>query len=140
MDTRTILIIFILGFTTAGILNSLYFGLELKRYVARTQVLDSSLAILRYKKMVANQMRAALVQIVLLATPVIAFVAGMMLEWFHGTDLFIVIIPSLVIVAIALYFRGWEMMARSIPATDPEIEEERDAIVRTWLRKALPDW
>jgi len=140
MDTRTILIIFILGFTTAGILNSLYFGLELKRYVARTQVLDSSLAILRYKKMVANQMRAALVQIVLLATPVIAFVAGMMLEWFHGTDLFIVIIPSLVIVAIALYFRGWEMMARSIPTSDPEIEEERDAIVRTWLRKALPDW
>ena len=67
MDTRTILIIFILSFTTAGILNSLYFGLELKRYVSRTQVLDSSLAILRYKKMVANQMRAALVQIVLLA-------------------------------------------------------------------------
>jgi protein-S-isoprenylcysteine O-methyltransferase Ste14 len=134
------LIAFILSFTTAGILNSLYFGLELKRYVSRTPVLDSSLAILRYKKMVANQMRAALVQIVLLATPVIAFVAGMMLEWFQGADLFIVIVPSLVIVAIALYFRGWEMMARSIPTTDEELEEERDAIVRTWLRKALPDW
>ena len=140
MDVRLILIGAILVFSVAGMANAIYFGLELKRYAERTRALDSTLAMFRFKRVVAHQMYAALAQIVLLATPPVIFLIGAMLDVLDASDIFFVIVPAIGILVIAAFFRGYEKMARTIPASDPEIEEQRDAIVRTWLRKPWPDW
>lgn len=140
MDIRTILIAGIVVFAAAGVVNSVWFGRQLKRYVLSTRMLSSDLDVFRFKKVVANQMRAALFQIVLLSMPIVVFISGIMFKALYPGDIFFVIIPSLVILAVAAYFRSWEMRARNVPVATPELLDQRDAIVRTWLRKALPDW
>ena len=41
---------------------------------------------------------------------------------------------------VAMLVRDTELKVRSIPATDPELERQRDQVVHTWLKKPLPDW
>ncbi len=140
METRSLLIIAILVFSCAGVVNSIWFGLELKRFVDRTPILVSRLHMMRFKKVVAHQMYAALFQIVLLSTPPILFVVGLMLEVLYGSDILFVIVPSAIIIIVAAISRTWETRAKILPTATPEMSQERDAIVRTWLRKPWPDW
>lgn len=140
MEMRTLLIIGILGFTTGGIANAIWFGLELKRFAERTPVLRSPLDMMRFKKVVAHQMYAALIQIVLLVSPLIIFFVGTSFDILAPADIFLVIIPSAVMIIVAVISKGYEQRVKSIATGDPEIEAQRDAIVHTWLRKALPDW
>jgi hypothetical protein len=140
MDIRIFILIGIVGFNLAGIANAIYFGLQLKRYAERTHVLDSALAMLRFKKIVANQMYAALAQIALLIAPPALFFLGVFLDVLNASDIFWVIGPAIVVIVVAMVFRSWEQMAKSIPASDPEIEEQRNAVIRTWMRKPLPNW
>ncbi len=95
---------------------------------------------MRFKKVVAHQMYAALFQIVLLSTPPILFVVGLMLEVLYGSDILFVIVPSAIIIIVAAISRTWETRAKILPTATPEMSQERDAIVRTWLRKPWPDW
>ncbi|MCU0303517.1 MAG: hypothetical protein MUC56_05630 [Thermoanaerobaculales bacterium] len=140
MDLRTALIAAALGFATTAALNSFWFGLRLRRFVLAKQRLASDLDLFRFKALVADQMRAALIQIVLLSAPVVIVVAGIVAEVLYPTDVLFVVVPAVVILAIAAYFRRWEIEARAIETATPELLEQRDAVVRTWLRKAWPDW
>ena len=140
MEIRTLLIAAIVVFASAALANSVWFGGQLKRYVLSTRMLSTDLDVFRFKKIVAKQMRAALLQIVLLSLPIVIFITGIMFKALYPGDIFFVIIPSLAILAVAAYFRSWEIRARNIPTATPEMLDQRDAIVRTWLRKALPDW
>ena len=140
MDTRSLLILGIIGFSAAGVMNSIWFGLELKRFVDRTPVLASHLDMMRFKKVVSHQMHAALFQIVLLSAPIVIFITGMMFEFLTGSDILLVVVPSVIILIVGVIFRKLEMRAKTMPTASPEIGAERDAIVRTWLRKPLPDW
>jgi hypothetical protein len=140
METRTLLILGILGFATAGIANSIWFGLDLKRYSERTQILATRLDMLRFKKVVARQMYAALIQAVLLIVPLVIFFTGVSFEILNPSEILLVIVPSVIMIFVAVFSRRWEYRVKTIAAADPEIEEQRDAIVRTWLRKPWPDW
>lgn len=140
MEIRTLLIIGILSFATAGIFNAIWFGLELKRFADRTPVLASPLDMMRFKKVVAHQMHAALVQIVLLMSPLIIFFVGTTFDLLAPGDIFLVIVPSAVMILVAMISKGHEQRVKTIPTNDPELESQRDAIVKIWLRKALPDW
>jgi len=123
-----------------GVLNAFWFGTELKKFVASTPTLASSRDIEEFKKTVAHQMYAALAQIALLATPPIVYFAGLFTGVLRPSDFVFILVPSMVIIAVAAIFRGEETRAKTLPATDPELERQRDAIVRTWLRKPWPDW
>lgn len=140
MDMRILLIALILAFSIAGLANSLWFGLELRRFTKSTPVLSSDLHLARYKKLVAHQMHAALLQIVLLSAPIVITVVGIVSEILEPGDIFFVIVPAVPILLVGFYFRSWEVKTRNIPTATPGLEEERDAVVRTWLRKARPDW
>jgi len=140
MNLHTVFIAALLLFPALGLVNAVYFGLELRRFVARTRRLESTLDMFRFKKVVAHQMRAALAQIGLLLAPIPIFILGVVLDALDATDIMYVIAPALIIIVVAVVFRSWEQQAKSIPAADPELAEQRDAVVRTWMRKPLPDW
>ena len=140
MDTRSILIAAILFFAFAGVANAIWFGLELKRFLDRNPVLGTRLQMMRFKKAVAHQMYAALLQIVLLSIPPVIFVAGLMLEILWGSDFLFIVFPSAIILIVAAISRRWETQAKNMRTGTPEMAEERDAIVQTWRRKPWPDW
>ena len=140
MDTRSLFILGILGFAAIGVANSIWFGLELKRFIDRTPVLATHLDMMRFKKVVSHQMYAALLQIVLLSAPLVIFFTGMMFEFLNASDIFVIIIPSVIVLIVAAISRRWETRAKIMPTASPEIQAEREAIVHTWLRKPFPDW
>ncbi len=129
-----------LGLPALAVVNAFWFGTELKNFLSSTPRLESSHDLERFKTVVAHQMYAALIQIVLLATPPIVFFFGIFRGVLNPSDLFYIIGPSAVILIVAAMYRGHEKRAKSIPTADPELEKQRDAIIHTWLRKPLPDW
>jgi hypothetical protein len=140
MEIRWVLVAGMLGFASAGLVNAVVFGLELKNFVESTPVLHSTRTIERFKRVVAHQMYAALAQILLLSAPVVIFLVGVMTDMLQPRDFLFVVLPSAVILVVAAYHRGWERRAKTIRAADEDFEAQRDAIVRTWLRKPWPDW
>jgi hypothetical protein len=140
MSGRSILLILMVGLAASAVFNAAYFGIELKRFVDATPRLQSSRDLERYKSVVGRQMIAALAQIVLLATPPLLYAIGLMMDVLVPTDFVFVLVPSLVILAVAGVYRKSEKSAKEILAADPELERQRDAIVHTWLRKPWPDW
>ena len=137
---RQVLIWVLLVLPAAGVVNGLWFSAELKRFLEAVPVLASSHHMQQYKRLVARQMYAALVQLVILALPPVVFLAGLVMGVLRLPDVLFVIIPSTVVLVVALSMRPTELKARSIPTADPELERERDQVVATWLKKPLPDW
>jgi hypothetical protein len=140
MDTRTICLLAILGCMATAIVNSLWFGFELRRFAATTTVIESEHQMESFKRVVGNQMYAALFQIVLLSAPLVVFFTGLMLGALHASDILFVVVPSAVIIVIAAIFKTWENRLKTIAVATPELLAERDAVVHTWLRKPWPSW
>lgn len=140
MDPRTLCIFGMLAFAATGVANALYFGSELRRFLRATPTIESSHDIERFKEVVAHQMMAALAQIVLLAAPPLIFFAGLFKQILQPPDIVFVIVPSVVVIAVASVYRRWEREAKTIRTSDRELEAERNAVIRTWMRKPWPDW
>jgi len=140
MDPRTIYLVFMVALPAIGVLNAAWFGTELKNFVAATPRLESSRDIEDFKTVVAHQMYAALAQIALLATPPLIYFAGLFTGVLRPADFVFILIPSMVIIMVASVYRRGELRAKNIPAADPELERQRNAIVSTWMRKPWPDW
>jgi hypothetical protein len=140
MDPRTLCIFGMLAFAATGIVNAFIFGLELRRFVQSTPILTSTRDLERFKEVVAHQMIAALAQIGLLALPPVIYFIGLWNKVLEPSDIVYVVAPSLLILVVAGAYRGWEKRAKTIQTTDPELEAQRNAVVRTWMRKPWPDW
>jgi hypothetical protein len=140
MDTRMLILVAICGFLGAGALNAVWFGLELRRFARSTPVLSSSSDLEAFKRVVAHQMHAALLQIVLLGLPAALFAVGIVGDMLEPGDILFVILPSVGIVLLGAIFRRTELKVRAIRPASPEMKAERDAIVQVWLKKPFPNW
>jgi hypothetical protein len=137
---RTIYLAVILGFPVLAVLNALYFGSELRRFADRTPRLETPLEMTKYRRLVGRQMYAALLQLLLLAIPPIVFFYGLIHKILTVPDILFVVVPSAILIVIAQLNRRHEARIRTLPTATEQFAEERDAIVRTWVRKPLPDW
>lgn len=137
---RQTYLLIILILPAVAILNSWFFGSELQRFTRAVRTISSTAEIEQFKAVVARQMYGALVQIVLLAVPPIVFFVGIVRGVLGPGDLVFVIVPSLVVIAVAVVYKRVEKEAQSIPVADDELRRQRDMIIHTWLKKPLPDW
>lgn len=140
MEPRPFYLFIMVALPAIGVLNAVWFGRELKSFVIATPQFESSHDIEQFKTVVGHQMYAALAQIALLATPPILYFAGLFLGVLRPSDFVFILFPSMVILVVAAIYRSWEARAKALPATDPELERQRDIIVRTWMRRPWPDW
>ncbi len=138
--TRSNLLLLIVLCPSAAILNALWFGSELQRFAREVTGFSSTADIERFKGVVARQMYAALLQIGLLATPVILFFVGLARGELDPGDVLYLIVPSAVVILVAAAYKRTENRVRQIPAVDDELRRQRDIIINTWLKKPLPDW
>jgi len=137
---RSTYTLLMLLFPAIAIANTWWFGRELRAFVAATPSIASTADIERMRSVVGRQMIAALIQIPLLAAGPILYAVGLMRHVLNPADVVFVIVPSAAVIAISLAAKRVEAAARSLPAADDELRRQRDAIVRTWLHKPLPDW
>jgi hypothetical protein len=139
-EPRILVIALMLLCPTVAVVNSLVFGSKLKRFARRIRMFSSQDDIVRFQRVVAQQMYAALAQIVLLAVPAVLYVLGVVRGFLGVGDLVFVIVPSLVVLAFGIAMKKTEQQVRRIPARDDDLARQRDAVVTTWMRKPLPDW
>ncbi len=123
-----------------AVLNALIHGSQLKAFLGRTPAFATYQDIVEFEKVVARQMYAALVQIALLVAPGVVLMVGIVRGVLSVEDILYVVLPSFVILALGLAFKKIENQVRSIPVSDPILEERRDHIVRVWNTKPFPDW
>jgi len=138
--SRTGYIALILLLPAVAVLNALIHGSQLKAFLERTPAFATYQDIVEFEKVVARQMYAALVQIALLVAPGIVLVVGIVRGVLSIEDILYVVLPSFVILALGLAFKQVENKVRSIPVSDPILEERRDHIVKVWNAKPFPDW
>jgi hypothetical protein len=139
-DPRTVLIGAMILLPAAGVVNAIVHGRLLRQFVRDTPAFRTYQDIVDFEHMVARQMYAALMQILLLALPGLLFAVGLLRKILGPVDFIYILVPSMVIFMMGKIFKGLEVRAQSIPAEDPVLEERRQHIVETWIKKPFPDW
>ena len=139
-EPRNLFVILMLACPTVAVVNSFVFGNKLKQFARRMRMLSSQDDITRLQRVVSQQMYAALAQIVLLAVPAILYVLGVLRGVLGASDLVLVIVPSLIVLAMGIAMKKVEQRVRRIPARNDDLARQRDAVVTTWMRKPFPDW
>ena len=137
---RTFFIAGVLLLPAAAAVNSVVHGTLLMKYAKQTLYFRTGRDILRLKEVVARQMYAAVLQMVLLILPLILYLVGLFTGALYPTDLPLIIVPAGLILVFGYFFKKVEIAVRNIPALNQNIEQQRDEIVRTWKKKPPPDW
>jgi hypothetical protein len=140
MIMRDVFIFLLVFFPGLGIVNAFWFGRELADFLVKYDGLRSDQDMLAYKRVVGRQMYAALVQIVLLLMPTLLFFTGFFSGVLKVLDLVFVVVPSVLVIVVGMRYKRLEEPMKAILAATPELENERDDVVATWLKKPFPDW
>lgn len=130
----------IVGLWGAALVNQWRGTLELQRFGDRVTAIATEADLDAFKAVVARQMHAALLQMALLGLAGILAVGGLATETLGPEDLGWVVLPGLLVAAFGALGKRTERRIQRLPAPDPAMAARRDEVVRTWLRKAVPDW
>jgi len=139
-DPRTVLIGTMVLLPVAALVNAYIHGKLLRQFVHSTPAFQTYQDIVEFERMVARQMYAALMQILLLAIPGLLFVVGLIRKVLVPGDLVYILLPMGTVIVMGVALKGVEKRAQTIPTDDPMLEERRNHIVETWIKKPLPDW
>ena len=138
--TRTVFLSLIVVLPILGAISAVYHGRALQRYVSKTKRIDDMAGLARFQQVVAQQMRAALIQLALLTTPLALYFIGILTDRLWLGDIAFVVIPAVVLLAIGYLFKKVEAQACRVPAVNEDLDEQRMAVIKRWKTSALPDW
>lgn len=128
------------GLPSLSLASGIILMTELKKFMAQAPRIETEQDLEHFKKIVKHQMYAALLQIVLLGTPVLIFSYGIQKRILEFGDILYVIVPNSIVIALGLLLRKLEKKGQSISASTPELKSEVDSVVYFWKKKALPNW
>ena len=137
---RTTLLALMVALPAAALVNAAWCSAALAAFAREIRTLASTADLERFKRVVAHQMYAALIQIALLGAPPILFAIGVFSHALGFADVVYILVPAAVIIVVGLAAKRLETRVRTIPTPDDELRRQRDAIVATWVKKPLPDW
>jgi hypothetical protein len=113
---------------------------QLSRFLDQHPRLCAEADLKAFRAVARQQMYLALVQIGVLASPWVVFGTGLALGALERFEAVYSIGAFAIVLLGGLGLRGVEKRVQSVPATGPELTLARDAVVRTWRVKPLPDW
>jgi uncharacterized membrane protein len=137
---RAQLIAVLLVLPALALLNAAWGWHQLRRFAAEVPEISSTYQLRRFQELAARQMYFALAQIPLLLGPCVAFIWGLKAGHLTMGDVLWVIGPGVIVIAAAQAMKPLERRVQSTPATDSELADARDNVVRTWVHRPLPDW
>jgi len=113
--------------------------MRLRRFVGRLARLRDERDLDEYRAEVRWQMYASLIGIVVLFGPLLVWSIGWLGGTFRSFDVALIALPATVGFKVTSGI-GANVAMRELPAESEEIARTRDAIVKTWRKKALPDF
>ncbi|MCD4707213.1 MAG: hypothetical protein K8S62_05685 [Candidatus Sabulitectum sp.] len=138
--SHSLIITLLIAFPSASLISGIIYISNLKRFVDTTPRIETNQDLELFKNVVRHQMYAALLQIVLLGTPIIIFTYGTISGILEFGDVLYVVIPNLIVIIVSRILRKTEKKAQSISASTPQLVSAVSSIVYSWENKALPDW
>ncbi|MCK5840650.1 MAG: hypothetical protein KAH31_00670 [Candidatus Sabulitectum sp.] len=136
----SLIVALLAGLPSLSLVSGIVLMTELKKFMAGTPRIETGQDLEHFKKIVKHQMYAALLQIVLLGTPVFIFSYGIQKGILGFGDILYVIVPNSIVIALGLILKKLEKKGQSISASTPELRSEVDSVVYFWKKKALPNW
>jgi hypothetical protein len=124
---------------TAAVL-ALVLGLELRKLLARMPTLTSISGVIAFKRAVAVQMYGSLAVLLLTVGAICTAGAGLYRGLSGWNESPVLIAVAAVLALVGAWTRMIEARATRIPVVDDDIGRQRDAVVRTWKRRMLPNW
>ena len=129
-----------LGLMLLSLLVAVAFGIDLKRFLARTPALATPEHLEEYRRVVARQMYGALLILALALAAGAVMIGGIVLHRASPAELTYLLVLGGVFVAVGAWNKSVEARAKSIAAADGEYVRQRDEIVRVWMKRPLPNW
>lgn len=127
-------------FPSVAIIVFFIFATELRRFIRKVPEIQTHQHIEYFKHVVSHQMYAALLQIVLLGIPVVLFLLRAISRLLRFDDVWFMLIPSIIVLILGQSFKATEKKAKTLPVSDPQLKDERERIVKIWMRKPFPTW
>lgn len=137
---RIIFLMFVLIPPLLGILLLQGARKQIKSFLKITPVLSGETDLEKFKSLARRQMYTSLIQGLILSLPIVAFGVGVLKHVLFPSDFIWIVLPSVVVILIALRFRSDEQKIWNIPTESHELESERDRIISSWRFKVLPDF
>lgn len=130
-------LLFALIYVAAGVV--LVIGRSgLVRFLDETPAIRDTRGMGRFKAMARTQMRLALGQAALLTT---GMVVGLILVVRSGLlGLLVVLAVNGLVIGLAFFNKKIETRVRNVPTATDELTREKERIIQTWEKKALPDF
>ena len=137
---RTLFISVMLILPALGVVNAIYHGRLLQRYVRQTKRIRNMPDLAQFQKLVARQMYAALVQLVLFIVPMVFYFIGIPTQILRLADIVYLMIPGGILIALGYHFKKVESEVCRIPALGEDLDEQRLAVIKIWKTRPLPTW
>lgn len=110
----------------------------LVRFLEETPSIRGAGAMERFKAMARSQMKLALAQAALLTT---GMVVGLVLVVRSGlSGLLVVLAVNGLVIGLAFFNKKVETRVREVPTATDELAQEKERVIQTWEKKALPDF
>ena len=138
MNYLFLTVIIILQLT--GLVYCLIFIKKFTNFLNSVNMLKNDLDMKEFKKLVKENMYAALANIVFLGGSWILYFIGFFIKILNIIDFGFILIPAVLIVIFSLKLKTLEKKLQNLPTENPALEDERDRVVDIWLHKPFPNW
>ena len=123
-----------------GLIYCIIFIRKFTDFLNLVDSLKNKIDMEKFKKLVKENMYAALLNLVFLGSSWIIYFIGFFLKILGIIDFIFILIPAVLIVLFSLKLKSLEKMVQKLPADNPVLEEESNMIVDIWLHKPFPNW
>jgi hypothetical protein len=124
----------------AAVANQAYGLSQLQGYLAGNPKIWGERALDEFKALVRRQMIQALLQLLLLGGMGVIGLLAIVDNRLDAQGMVAFISLNLIVFALGSYGKRIEERTRSLEVTDPALAEAYQAVCRSWLAKALPDF
>ncbi len=123
-----------------GLVYCLIFIRKFTNFLNLVSRIQNDLDMEEFKKLVKENMYAALANIVFLGGSWILYFIGYFIKILNIVDFVFILIPAVLIVIFSLKLKTLEKKLQNLSADSPTLEDERDRVVDIWLHKPFPNW
>jgi hypothetical protein len=136
MNSTTLLCAVCLTAVAGGAAILIFVWQKMSAFLASTPVLRTEQDLSEFKDIARSGMWAALAMILLWPLPILVLFVALSATGYRVGGWMAIVPCSL----IGFLFKSIETKIQSIPADGEHLSHERDRVVRTWLKKMLPDF
>ncbi len=137
---RVGLILLMLTLPLVGVLLTLSLRNRLLSFRTKTRYIENRRNLTEFKRVASLAMYGGLIQVLLLAGPILLYLYGLVQRQLELLDLVGVVLPTGFYLLVYVRYKRLEETVRNTGLDNPELIQEVVHVRDTWKKKSWPDW